>query len=151
MAWRKAYLQGIALNEKLATEFPDVPNWRAQLNSDYAFLGNLLRSLRRHEDAEKAYRKAIEISEKLTAEFPAISYHWQQYIESHARLDRLLVQTGRPREAAQAYGRGATCLEKLASEFPSEQSYRQEINKTMKGILQNEGLAALVRYVINRR
>ena len=35
--------------------------------------------------------------------------------------------------------------------YCSEQGYRQEINKTMKGILHNEGLVALVRYVINRR
>ena len=35
--------------------------------------------------------------------------------------------------------------------YCSEQGYRQEINKTMKGIMQNEGFVALVRYVINRR
>ncbi len=38
-----------------------------------------------------------------------------------------------------------------ATRYCSEQSYRQEINKTMKGILENEGLFALFRYVINRR
>ena len=64
--------KALAILEKLAAEFPAVPDYRSDLALSHDSLGNLLAGLGKRPEAEEQYRKALAILEKLVAEFPAV-------------------------------------------------------------------------------
>lgn len=54
--------------DKLVSDFPNVPEYRARLAKSYNELGDLLKAGGRLEEAEQAYQKAREIEKEVVAE-----------------------------------------------------------------------------------
>jgi tetratricopeptide (TPR) repeat protein len=71
----KAYRQAIALREKLAEDFPKVPDHRRELSGTYNDLADLLDATGQDAEAEKVYRRILDLGEKLANDFPAEARH----------------------------------------------------------------------------
>ena len=67
-----AFRRALAIEEKLAADFPAVPGYRFELANSHNGLGNLLMELRRLPEAEAAFRRALAIDQELAADFPAM-------------------------------------------------------------------------------
>ena len=68
----KAFRESLAISEKLAAEFPNVPNYRGNMAICHNRLGILLKGEGRLDEAEKAYRESLTIGKKLTEDFPNV-------------------------------------------------------------------------------
>src|SRR5437763_790784 len=66
------YHQARARHEKLAADFPSVPDYRLALAGSRNGLGMLLADLGKGPEAEAAYRQALAFQVKLVAEFPNV-------------------------------------------------------------------------------
>jgi tetratricopeptide (TPR) repeat protein len=66
------YEQAVALQEKLAADFPAVPDYRRELAQSHTNLGLLLADLGKRAEAEQQYRQGLALREKLVADFPAV-------------------------------------------------------------------------------
>jgi serine/threonine protein kinase/tetratricopeptide (TPR) repeat protein len=117
----------LAVQEKLAADFPAVPEHRRDLANSHRRLGSLLTDLGRHPAAEAEYRAALALQEKLAAEHPAVpEYRWD-LAHSHHGLGNLRRDLGQ-RPAAEAEYRAALALqEKLAAEHPAVTEYRRNL------------------------
>jgi eukaryotic-like serine/threonine-protein kinase len=122
---RVGFLEAINQFERLAAEFPAVPQFRQNLTVGHNSLGNLLRDLGRLPEAEAAFRQAFAIGDKLAAEFPAVPQHRQVLASSHHNLCNLLRDLGKRPEAEAAYRQALAIFEKLAGDFPVVPEYRQ--------------------------
>ena len=56
--------KAVAIQQQLAEEFPDVPEYRGELARSHDALGLLLYDLGRHEEAEAAFRTGLKIYEQ---------------------------------------------------------------------------------------
>ena len=70
---------GLAIQEKLAADFPAVPDYRQELAGSHNNLGSLLADLGKRAEAEEQYRQALAIQEKLAADFPAVPDYRQDW------------------------------------------------------------------------
>jgi eukaryotic-like serine/threonine-protein kinase len=111
--------------EKLASEFPAVPDYRADLAVSHHSLGLLLSDLGQRVAAREQFRAALELQEKLVAEFPAVRDYRQTLSVSHLNLGILLSQMGQQVEADEQYRKALESWEKLAAEFPTFSDYRR--------------------------
>jgi tetratricopeptide (TPR) repeat protein len=119
--------QALALQEKLAAEFPAVPSYRQGLALSHNNLGILLRDTGRPREAEEAYRRALSLQQELAAGRPAVPDYRRELAGSYYNLGTLLRRTGRPREAEEAYRRALALREKLAADLPAVSAYRLEL------------------------
>jgi tetratricopeptide (TPR) repeat protein len=122
-----AYRQALAIQDKLAGEYPAVPQYRQELATSHNNLGILHARLGKRAEAEEAYRKALAIHEKLAGEYPAVPQYRQELATSHNNLGNLLASLGKPAEAEAAYRQALAIQAKLAAEFPAVPEYRQEL------------------------
>src|SRR5262249_27838315 len=67
-----SYLEAIDLEAKLASEFPTVPEYRANLGACHNELGICYFRKDDRKPAAEHYRKGLEIYTKLTADFPDV-------------------------------------------------------------------------------
>src|SRR5262249_17991083 len=70
-----AHRRAVAIQEKLAADFPTVPAYRRQLAAGHNNLGLLLERLGKRPEAAAALRQALAIQEKLAADFPTVPAH----------------------------------------------------------------------------
>ncbi len=103
----KAYLEGIALAERLAAEHPGEPSYQRQVVTLQANLGGLYSDLARGEEAEKALRRGIALVEQRLQSEPDAT---EDLFSKALLLDRL-----------------AILLERLQRIEESEASYRQAL------------------------
>jgi serine/threonine protein kinase/tetratricopeptide (TPR) repeat protein len=119
--------QAIDLYEKLAADFPTVPEYRKGLARSHHNLGELLQDLRKHRAAEAAYRRAIALNEKLVADSPAVPEYRRLLAANHNNLSILLQDLRKHREAMAALHQGLAIEKKLAADFPRVPEYRDAL------------------------
>src|SRR5207248_1533303 len=86
--------QAVALFERLAEDFPGVPDYRHQLARAQAQLGGLLFEAGQPEPAEKAWRTAEALWAKLAADVPAFTDYQVELARSRRELGIVLAVRG---------------------------------------------------------
>lgn len=113
----------LAMQEKLAADFPLVADYRYDLFRSLRELGNRLKFANRLDDAEKSYRDAVAVGEKLAAQAPLMHYYRGGLAAVCKELADLLQQTGRFSEAETVYRQAIHLYIKLIAEFPDAPRY----------------------------
>jgi serine/threonine-protein kinase len=130
----KVFRRCVELYEKLATDFPAVPEYRLKLARSRNKLGDLAHDLRRLADAETEFRQAIELLEMVAADFPSVPDYRSELSESHYLLGNCLSERRRVAEAAAEYRRAIELREKLAADFPAAPDYRSDLAASLSGL-----------------
>ena len=89
-------------------------------------LGQLLRDLGRHEEAEQVYREALLVFEQATRDFPARTFYRQEQAYSHRFLAGLAKARGRVDDAERHYRKAIDLYAALAAEAPENVFYARE-------------------------
>jgi tetratricopeptide (TPR) repeat protein len=116
------FRRALLLSEKLAADFPAVPDYRFREGNCRWNLGRLLNQTGRPREAVEMLRRAVQLYEKLAVEYPA-SYHFRFWLGlSHHDLGEALCEARRPREAEKSYRLEVAIMSKLMAEFPAVES-----------------------------
>ncbi|MHC4620959.1 MAG: tetratricopeptide repeat protein [Planctomycetota bacterium] len=115
----EAFLEAIGLLETLAAEFPDVPQYRAEL-ADCWIRDSSESEMWRPERKELAGpgRKAVLLLEGLVADFPGVPQYLQQLAAAHTELGCSLYDIGELEEAEAHLRESSGILEQLNADFP---------------------------------
>jgi tetratricopeptide (TPR) repeat protein len=114
-----AFRQALAVQEKLAAEFPSVPQYRQELGRSHHCMGGLLLELRKFLQAETVFRQALAVREQLAAEFASVPQYRQALGDSHNDLGLVLLNLRRFPQAETAFRQALNIREKQAADFPS--------------------------------
>jgi tetratricopeptide (TPR) repeat protein len=88
----RAFRAAIKLQEKLATDFPAVSQYRADLAHSHNQLGGWLAKQGRSADAEAAFRAALKPQEQLVADFPTVLAYSQDLGLTYMCLAKLYLE-----------------------------------------------------------
>jgi serine/threonine protein kinase len=124
--WRNA----LALQKRLADDFPDVADYRYDLSRTHRSLGHVLGVLNRSEEAEAEFRETAVVCEKLAAEFPAVHYYLGGHALAYHSLGEFRARSGRLADAEDAFRRSIALFEKLVAEFPDVPEYGPDLRQT---------------------
>ncbi len=94
-----AYRKAIALQQKLARDFPNIPSYRFDLAGSHLGLADVFRQTGRLKEAEAGIREAVALLERLVAEFPAVGPYRQELARAYEQLSQVMRATGRANEA----------------------------------------------------
>jgi hypothetical protein len=119
----KAHRQTLGLWEKLAGDFPTVPEYQHGLAMAHSDLGWFLAPSSRHEEAEKHYREALALCEKLAAKHPGVPRYRDHLANLSNNLGILLANTRRPKDADKAFEQALTLWRELAEAHPDWPHY----------------------------
>jgi hypothetical protein len=81
-AWRDA----LVVLQKLAADFPKVPEYQYRVAGTLSALATLLRARDRPADAESAYREVLALWKQLATDFPEVPSYRQQFKKLLAEL-----------------------------------------------------------------
>jgi tetratricopeptide (TPR) repeat protein len=125
------FRQALVLQERLAVEFPAVPEYRLDLALSHLNLGTLLRDQGKGPEAEEHFRQALALQEKLATDFPAVPEYSQELATSHHNLGYLLAGLGKRVEAEQHFRQALALREKLAAEFRDVLKYQVDLGGSL--------------------
>jgi serine/threonine-protein kinase len=91
---------------------------RQERGRAYQRMGDVLRKLGRHQEAEAAYRRAIEVLGSLTKDRPNAPEHRYHLGQAHAHLAATLSSNGRDREAQEQNREALELLDQVDREVP---------------------------------
>jgi tetratricopeptide (TPR) repeat protein len=132
-AAEKQYRKALAIWEKLAAEFPAVPDYRHDLAKSHINLGNLLGGLGQRAAAEEQYRKGLAIFEKLAADFPAVPAYQVGLGGSYGNLGHLMRKGGDPAASLKWFGRAIDCLQAVHEKEPRDVTAKQILRNSHAG------------------
>jgi len=126
----RANRQALERLEKLANEFPKVPEYRKTLADVLAELARMLSETGRPSEAEKLGRRALELKEKLVADFPTVPEYRHDLAQGLSLgADWLAALRRRPEE--EKVRRSVLAIEtSLVAEFPTVAEYRETLANT---------------------
>jgi tetratricopeptide (TPR) repeat protein len=109
----------LPIDERLAADFPAVPDHRSHLARDHYILGLRLTEFGKWTEAETAYRQALPIQEKLVAEFPDVPGYRVQLARSCVDLGILLYLREEVTAALDWWAKALPLLETVLAHDPS--------------------------------
>ena len=119
---REAFGEAIELLERLTTEFPDEPSYRAEIAECWnrrSYTVTISLGIGWQDQKIAGRRKALEILEELVADFPTVPEYVQQLATTHTSLgDSLYHATGEVEEAEVHCRKSLVILEELYADFP---------------------------------
>jgi tetratricopeptide (TPR) repeat protein len=113
--------------ERLAADFPDVPELPSELAGFQINLGAALRKLGDLPEAERLYRKAVRTLGSLAARFPRVPEHRVRLGAAQFNLANLLGAVDRLPEAERVSREALQMHEELAQEFRGVPAYRASL------------------------
>jgi serine/threonine-protein kinase len=116
--------------ERFAQMASTDPVVRREKGQAYHRMGDILRKLGRHPDAEKAYGRAIELLQDLTRVRPGEPQYRHELAHAQNRLGIVLAATGHRREAEASYRRALAQQQALTAALPARPAYRHHLAKT---------------------
>jgi tetratricopeptide (TPR) repeat protein len=122
-----ALAEALAINKRLATDFPTLPSCRQGLANSYNNMGNVLSAKKQMNEAEKAHNSALSLRKQMVAEFPTRTDYRQELASSYNNLAPLLAHAGGIKEAEEAYTAALAIRKQLAAEFPARVDCREEL------------------------
>jgi tetratricopeptide (TPR) repeat protein len=114
------YGKALAIQEKLAADFPTVPAYRRHLADSHSNLGNLLKGLGKRPEAEEQNRKALAIFEKLAADFPTVPTYRVNLGASYCNLGILVWDSGKPADSLAWYQKALDTLRPVHEQEPRD-------------------------------
>ena len=115
------------LQEKLTTEFPNVPAYRDLAAQNLWKRASDLADSRPRE-GEAAFRQALKVWQRLATDFPAAHEYTIEFARAQIKFAVALAgPLKRPDDAIRVFQEGNEKLKKLAAEFPAEPRYRREL------------------------
>jgi tetratricopeptide (TPR) repeat protein len=124
-----AYGQALAIQEKLAAEYPAVPQYRRDLASSHNDVGNLHRDLRKRAEAEAAYRRALAIQVKLATDVPAVPQYRIELAGSQCNFGHLLRDSNQTEQSLPLFAQAIATLEEVLRQI--------KVNVTAQQFLRN--------------
>jgi eukaryotic-like serine/threonine-protein kinase len=124
---------------KLVADFPDIPDYRADLGRTYVQLGNLSRDNKDLIEAFGQYKKATDVWKKLVAEKPKVAEYRHNLAISHYNYGLTMQDLRLALLALNAHEEGRKLREVLIAEKPDEKDYPKDLASTYNGL----GLANL--------
>jgi tetratricopeptide (TPR) repeat protein len=113
-----AYRGALEILEKLASEDPAEPRYRATLAGGLNRAGRLAGTTSRTAQAEAMLRRAVAIFEPMVAESQRIAAYRDGLVRAHIDLGTVLLQAGRLAEAEQEFRKARGHAEFLVREEP---------------------------------
>jgi tetratricopeptide (TPR) repeat protein len=120
----------LAIKQRLAADFPRVPEYRLELARAYNNLGALVIGAGRRTEAENAYRDALAMLKQIAVDFPTVPGYRRELATSHYNRGLVLSATGRLKEAEDNYDRALTIQKQLAADFPNQPDLRNDLAAT---------------------
>jgi len=116
--------EALDIKEKLATDFPAVPDYRADLAQSYNHWGNMLLSLGKPLEAEATLRRSSTLLRQLAVDFPGMPRYREALAGNLHDLGQKFRALAKGTEAEAAFREGTAVAQKLADDFPDVVSYR---------------------------
>jgi thiol-disulfide isomerase/thioredoxin/tetratricopeptide (TPR) repeat protein len=117
----RAFRAARQIQEELANEFPDQPQYRADLALTHAGHARVLLPRGQFPAARAALQKAFEIQDDLARKYPEDANHRFLAERYRFELGNALEEAGQPAQARGAYVQALDGVEKLAEQKPSAQ------------------------------
>jgi tetratricopeptide (TPR) repeat protein len=145
------YGEGLAIQQKLADDFPSVGDYRRDLARGRNNLGSLLADKKQWEKAAEQYREALSIQQKLIDDFPDVLEYRKDLAATYNNLGLLLFDQNQWDKAAEQYHKALGIQKTLADAFPNVPSCRKELAGTHNNLgnllaEQHEGEKATEQY-----
>src|SRR5207245_6866793 len=122
----RAYRLALALQHKVASEYPKVPAFQGELADFHMSLANVL-ELDRHEEAEQVCEAALDIYHKLVAEFPTVAEYRHSAVLVQIKLGDIYFATDRPEEAVEQHQKQIVLLGQLLDDVAWEAAFRSSL------------------------
>jgi tetratricopeptide (TPR) repeat protein len=113
-----AYRRALALQERLAADFPTVPEYRQNLARSHNNFSAFLQDLRKHPEAEAQQRQALALQEQLVADFPSVSQYTVELGGSYCNLGHVLRRRGDPAASLDWYAKASAALRPVLEKEP---------------------------------
>jgi superkiller protein 3 len=110
--------RAVLIFDKLASDFPNVPQYSNDLAVTLHEHAGLLKHLGQTVDAEKTYRRAVAVYEKLATDFPTMPAYWQSTFDLRLTLGQFLKEAGKIKEASGVYRDADAIVSKLSTDVP---------------------------------
>lgn len=123
----RSYREAAGLAEKLATEFPELPEFQHERAMSESRLGMLLLSRGDLIEAEALLRSALAIWNKLSIDSPTEAEFDHEAAVVLGHLANQWTSSGRLADAEAAYQEALERHQRLVGEFPDEQRYWLEL------------------------
>jgi tetratricopeptide (TPR) repeat protein len=124
------YRAALAKQQKLAEDFPAVPEYRRNLARAHNNLGAVQADRNQVEQATEQFRKALAVRQKLADEFPTEPEYYLDLAGSHNNLGLLLTAQNQREQAAEHYRKALAILQKLVRDFHAVPAYRQSLSRS---------------------
>jgi serine/threonine-protein kinase len=126
----KAFLQGVAIWQRLTTDHPDASAYQVGLAQGHHQLGWLRQQISRHDEAEQDHLRALAILEALVAQHPrelAFQGHQAAVLND---LGILYNETSRPTLAKDAYDKSLAVCSRLVGAEPDNDEYQLGLERS---------------------
>jgi tetratricopeptide (TPR) repeat protein len=121
---KDSYLQAIDLEAKLASEFPTVPDYRANLGASHNELGICYWREDDRKPAAEHFRKGLEIYTKLTADFPDVIGYQENMSTCETSVAETTISLGEdPGQACKLLESATGRLERLVKDYPNNEGF----------------------------
>jgi tetratricopeptide (TPR) repeat protein len=131
---QSALEEAIAILKKLATEFPNRPDFRQDLAKAHQNLGIHWHINGRPKESEAAYRDALSLLKQLVADFPERPNFRKALASTHWSLGNLMSATQRPKEAEAAFLDALAIQKRLVADFPKRTDFLDELVTTQNNL-----------------
>jgi serine/threonine protein kinase len=121
------YAKAAAIREQLVADYPNVPQYRAELATTFNNLAGLLQVFQQYSQSSELHTKALALRRSLMAEFPKTPSYRANVALSHNNLSIVLRWMRKLREAADHHRQALAIREQLAADFPREPAYRSDL------------------------
>ena len=138
------FRKALAIEQKLADDYPAVAEFRSSLAYGHNTVGSML-SARKPSEAEAELRTALAIQQKLVDDYPAVTGFRVILAKIRMNLAYVLSNTGKSSEAEAEYGKALAIHQKLADDNPAVTAFRSSLADThnrLGWLLSNTGKAS---------
>jgi serine/threonine protein kinase len=123
----KELTRGLEVRKRLATDFPDVLDFRHDLAKGHGNLVNVLTASGHLPEAEDQLKEATAILEALVKEHPKVPAYHLDLARCHMIWGKLYGMTRRMPKAEQPLRAALACCKRLAAGDPRDVSYQEEL------------------------
>jgi tetratricopeptide (TPR) repeat protein len=118
----KALRQALAIEERLATEAPNVPDYQYVVGRIHIILGAVLKDTSRLQEAEQSFRSGLKVLQKLVSDYPneSLTKHTEELANGYYELAGLLMERGQRAEAENAARRVVTLWQEWTAKLSKE-------------------------------
>src|SRR5262249_12525249 len=134
----------LAIRQKLAEDFPAVPEHRANYATSLATLGLVLHQSGQLQETELTYRQAMVVLEELIAQFPNVDGYAVKLGGSYGKFGTLMYETGRTEVSLEWYAKAIRTLRAVLGRDQRLVAARAFLQNSYHG--RAEALTQLKRY-----